>query len=235
MRMSRLKFLPVEEGKSRKMFFGKSLTFDEEELSNVALATVPISVRSSVEIEFIEKLKAGDAQAFDCLVVRYSTDIYALLFRLTQDAEETSDLTQETFLSALKAIKKFRGEADLKTWLVRIAINESRNRFRWWKRRRREKTVSMDATVGESETLLSETFSSHFASPEDTYLQKEREKLLTDALADLPAIFREAVVLCDIEGLSYEEIALTLNANIGTVKSRIARGREELRKKLNDI
>ncbi len=235
MRMSRLKFLPVEEGKSRKMFFGKSLTFDEEELSNVALATVPISVRSSVEIEFIEKLKAGDAQAFDCLVVRYSADIYALLFRLTQDAEETSDLTQETFLSALKAIKKFRGEADLKTWLVRIAINESRNRFRWWKRRRREKTVSMDATVGESEITLGETFSSHFASPEDTYLQKEREKLLTDALADLPAIFREAVVLCDIEGLSYEEIALTLNANIGTVKSRIARGREELRKKLNDI
>ncbi len=167
--MSGLKFLPVEEGKSRKMFFGKSLTFDEEELSNVALATVPVSVRSPSEIEFIEKLKAGDAQAFDYLVVKYSADIYALLFRLTQDAEETSDLTQETFLSALKAINKFRGDADLKTWLVRIAINESRNRFRWWKRRRREKTVSMDATVGESEITLGETFSSHFASPEDTF------------------------------------------------------------------
>ncbi len=235
MRMSRSKFLPVEEGKSRKMFFGKSLTFDEEELSNVALATVPTAVRSAAEIEFIEKLKAGDAQAFDCLVIRYSADIYALLFRLTQDAEETADLTQETFLSALKAIKKFRGEADLKTWLVRVAINESRNRFRWWKRRRREKTVSMDATVGESETTLGETFSSNFASPEAAFLQKEREKLLTKALADLPVVFREAVVLCDIEGLSYEEIALTLNANIGTVKSRIARGRDELRKKLNDI
>jgi len=235
MRMSGLKFLPVEEGKSRKMFFGKSLTFDEEELNNVALATVAASVRSPSEIEFIEKLKAGEAQAFDSLVLRYSADIYALLFRLTQDAEETSDLTQETFLSALKAIKKFRGEADLKTWLVRIAINESRNRFRWWKRRRREKTISMDATVGESGIALSETFSSNFASPEDNYLQKEREKLLTEALADLPAVFREAVVLCDIEGLSYEEIALALDANIGTVKSRIARGREELRKKLNDI
>ena len=93
----------------------------------------------------------------------------------------------------------------------------------------------MDATVGESETLLSETFSSNFVSPEETCLQKERENLLTKALADLPVVFREAVVLCDIEGLSYEEIALALNANIGTVKSRIARGREELRKKLNDI
>lgn len=235
MRVSRLKFLTVEDGKSRKMFFGKSLTFDEEELSSVALATVPTSVRSPSEIEFIEKLKAGDAQAFDCLVIRYSADIYALLFRLTQEAEEASDLTQETFLSALKAIKKFRGEADLKTWLVRIAINESRNRFRWWKRRRREKTISMDATIGEGETILSETFSSNFASPEENYLQKEREKLLTEALADLPVVFREAVVLCDIEGLSYEEIAVVLNANIGTVKSRIARGREELRKKLNDV
>ncbi len=235
MRMSELKFLTVEEGKSREMFFGKSLTFDEEELSNVALATVPTSVRSSSEIEFIEKLKAGDAQAFDYLVIKYSADIYALLFRLTQEAEEASDLTQETFLSALKAIKKFRGEADLKTWLVRIAINESRNRFRWWKRRRREKTISMDATVGESESTVGETFSSNCASPEDTYLQKEREGLLTKALAELPAVFREAVVLCDMEGLSYEEIALTLNANIGTVKSRIARGRDELRRKLNDI
>jgi len=235
MRVSRLKFLTVEDGKSRKMFFGKSLTFDEEELSNVALATVPTTVRSPSEVEFIEKLKAGDAQAFDCLVIRYSADIYALLFRLTQEAEEASDLTQETFLSALKAIKKFRGEADLKTWLVRIAINESRNRFRWWKRRRREKTISMDAAIGEGETILSETFSSNFASPEENYLHKEREKLLTEALADLPVVFREAVVLCDIEGLSYEEIAVALNANIGTVKSRIARGREELRKKLNDV
>ncbi len=217
------------------MFFGKSITFGEEEFGEVALATENASVRSPIELEFIEKLKNGDAKAFDNLVLRYSADIYAVLFRITHDAEEAADLTQETFLSALKAIKKFRGEADLKTWLVRIAINESRNRFRWWKRRRRDKTFSIDAPIGENEMPFSETVSSNSANPEETILQRERENRLTKALSDLPEVFRETVVLCDIEGLSYEEIATVLEINIGTVKSRIARGREELRRKLNDI
>ncbi len=233
--MSNLKFLPVKEGNRQEMFFGKSITFDEEELGKVALAAGTISVRASVESGFIEKLKSGEADAFDTLVVRYSADIYALLIRLTQDAEEASDLTQETFLSALKSIEKFRGEADLKTWLFRIAINESRNRFRWWKRRRREKTDSLDMPVGRGETALSDTLSSKLANPEETILQREREKQLTKALRGLSDIFREAIVLCDIEGLSYEEIAVALDINIGTVKSRIARGRDELRRKLNDI
>lgn len=211
------------------------MTIGEEEFSEVALATGKTSVCSSIEIEFIEKLRIGEAEAFDALVLRYSADIYAVLFRLTGDAEEASDLTQETFLSALKAIKKFRGEADLKTWLVRIAINESRNRFRWWKRRRREKTVSLDAPVGETEQAFGETVSSGGANPEETVLRRERERQLTKALSDLPGIFREAVVLCDVEGMSYEEIATALQVNIGTVKSRIARGRQDLRRKLNDI
>ena len=217
------------------MFFSKSITIDDEELGNVALAAGSTIALSSTESEFIEKLKAGDAGAFDVLANRYAGDIYGLLYRLTQDAEEASDLTQETFLSALKAISKFRGEADLKTWLFRIAINESRNRFRWWKRRRRDVTISLDMTVGDSETPLSETFSSDALNPEEKALRGEREKLLREALSDLPDIFREAVVLCDIEGFTYEEIAQTLEVNIGTVKSRIARGRDELRRKLEGI
>ncbi len=217
------------------MFFSKSMTIGEEEIATVALATRAASVGSSVEAEFIENLKSGDAAAFDTLVLRYTNDIYALLYRLTEDAEEASDLTQETFLQTLKAIKNFRGEADLKTWLFRIAINESRNRFRWWTRRKREKTDSLDAPIGESQTPVHETMSGSSANPEETILQREREKVLTKALRDLPVIFREAVVLCDIEGLSYEQIAAALEINIGTVKSRIARGREELRRKLVDI
>ena len=221
------------------MFFSKSIAFDQEELAGVAAlpATDSISAASSaVEEEFIERLKAGEANAFDLMVNRYAGDIYALLFRITEDAEEAGDLTQETFLSALKAIKKFRGEADLKTWLFRIAINESRNRFRWWKRRFREKTISLDAPANsESETPLSDTFAGSTASPEEKVLQRERETALRQALNDLPQIFREVVVLCDIEGMSYEEIASVLEINLGTVKSRIARGREELRRKLHDI
>ena len=217
------------------MFFSKSIAIDDEELGNVALATGSSVAFSSTESEFIERLKAGESDAFDTLANRYASDIYGLLYRLTQDAEEASDLTQETFLSALKAISKFRGEADLKTWLFRIAINESRNRFRWWKRRRRDATISLDVTIGESETPLSDTFSSDQPSPEESALSNERGKLLREALNELPDIFREAVVLCDIEGLSYEEIATTLEVNLGTVKSRIARGRDELRRKLEGI
>ena len=228
--MSNLKFSDLGKDK-RQMFFSKSLTFDEEEIGNVALATGLMSA----EAEFIERLKTGDATAFDTLVTRYTGDIYGLLFRITEDAEEAGDLTQETFLSVFKAIKKFRGDADLKTWLFRIAINQSRNRFRWWKRRRREKTVSLDAPIGESETPFHETMAGNFANPEEKILRREREKFLSKALHDLSENFREAVILCDIEGLSYEEIASVLEINIGTVKSRIARGREELRKKLFEI
>lgn len=235
MRMSNFKFPLVGKGKRQEMFFSKSIAFDGEELRSVALVTDSSSARSSAQSEFIENLKAGDAAAFDSFVTDYAGDVYALLFRITEDAEEAGDLTQETFLSALKAIKKFRGEADLKTWLFRIAINESRNRFRWWKRRRREKTVSLDAPIGASETTLGETFSSDSKNPEENVLQREKEEFLRKALDELPGSFREAVILCDIEGMSYDEIASILDINLGTVKSRIARGREELRKKLRDF
>jgi RNA polymerase sigma-70 factor (ECF subfamily) len=236
--MSNLKFSTLETAgmeKRREMFFSKSMTFDEGELASVAGAATEVSTaRSTVEAEFLERLKDGDAQAFDALVVRYSADVYAFLIRLTEDAEEARDLTQETFLRALKSIKNFRGDADLKTWLFRIAINESRNRFRWWKRRKSNVTVSLDAENPFTETTLSETLASaSAANPETETLRREREKALRQALTELPENFREAVILRDIEGFTYEEIAVTLEANVGTVKSRIARGREELRKKLN--
>jgi RNA polymerase sigma-70 factor, ECF subfamily len=212
-----------------RMFFSKSITFDQEELNEVALAASQSSIYSTVEIEFIEKLKAGEAEAFDEFVNRYTGNVFALLMRLTEDPEEARDLTQETFLSALKAIKNFRGDADLKTWLYRIAVNESRNRFRWWKRRFRSTTISLDA-----EDIFGQTneVADSAENPETATLRREREYALRQALSELPTNFREVLVLRDIEGLSYEEVAAALETNVGTVKSRIARGREELRKKL---
>ena len=217
------------------MFFSKSITFDEEDLGNVAVAAQVSSTFHFADSEFVERLRAGDADAFDNLVTRYSGAIYALLYRLMDDPEEAGDLTQETFLAALKAIKTFRGEADLKTWLFRIAVNQSRNRFRWWKRRKREKTVSLDAPIGDSETTLSDSIPGNAENPEEEILRLEREEQLSDALNGLSDTFREVIVMCDIEGLSYEEISQTLGVNLGTVKSRIARGREELRKRLYDF
>jgi RNA polymerase sigma-70 factor (ECF subfamily) len=223
------------DGDKQVMLLGKSTTFDDNCLENVASATRLPVAQSYHGAEFIEKLKTGDADAFDTLVNRYSGDIYALLFRVVGNAEEAGDLTQETFLRALRSIGKFRGDAELKTWLFRIAINESRNRYRWWKRRKRESTISLDDPVGNTEFAVFETIASPSPDPEAETLRREREALLEVALVQLPDIYREVVVLSDIEGFSYEEIGRTLDINIGTVKSRIARGREALRKSLKDI
>jgi RNA polymerase sigma-70 factor, ECF subfamily len=229
--MSNLKFSHSEEEKSRNMFFNQSTTFDQEELPAVAVAAQS-SVVPNAESEFIESLKAGDAEAFDIFVNRYSANVYALLFRLTENVEEAQDLTQDTFLRALKAIKNFRGESNLKTWLFRIAVNETKNRWRWWKRRKNDSIVSLDAENVFNEMPLSETIADVSENPETAILRREREFQLRKMLRELPQNFREVIILRDIEGLSYDEIAVALSTNVGTIKSRIARGREELRKKL---
>lgn len=231
--MSNLKISTIGKDRLDGMFFSKSMTFDQEELNDAAVAARSETVGSSAETLFIERLKAGDAQAFDDFVVRYSAKVFALLIRLTQDEEEAKDLTQETFLRALKAIKNFRGDADLKTWLYRIAVNESRNRFRWWKRRNKSSIISLDTENHTGEKPLSESVSDNSETPEAETLRRERERALHLALSELPVNFREVVILRDIEGLTYEEVAAALETNVGTVKSRIARGREELRKKLS--
>lgn len=213
----------------------KSITFDDDEIGQAVASAPVISAHVSEEIAFIDKLRAGEEAAFETLIDRYSGDIYAMLYRLTESPEEASDLTQDTFLRALRAIKGFRGDSELKTWLFRIAINESRNRFRWWKRRRRDVTISLDANIGESETRFSDTLADNSISPEDSALAREREYAIHTALQDMQEIYREAVILCDIEGLSYDETAAALGVNLGTVKSRISRGRDELRRRLKDF
>jgi len=217
------------------MVLVKSITFDDEEIGRAVVSASTFNAQSRDDSLFIDRLKAGDAAAFEILIDRYSNDIYALLYRLTENAEEAGDLTQDTFLRALRSIKGFRGESELKTWLFRIAINESRNRFRWWKRRRREVTISLDASIGDSETAFSDTLADNSISPEDAALNREREYAIQVALADIADVYREAIILCDIEGMSYDETAVALGIGIGTVKSRISRGREELRKRLKDF
>jgi len=201
------------------------------ELEQVAIAA-PVGLRSSADHEFIERLKRREAAAFEDLVAERSGEIYGLLFRLTENGEEARDLTQETFLRAFQNIDRFRGEADIRTWIYRIAINQARNRYRWWRRRRRDATVSLDATNGESNQSLIGTLAEPSQNPEQQTLAREREIALRSAMQRLTLAYRETVILRDIEGFTYEEIAATLRINVGTVKSRLARGRQELRKKL---
>jgi RNA polymerase sigma-70 factor (ECF subfamily) len=199
-----------------------------------AVATAAeVEVRSTPEDQFLERLRQGEAAAFERLVGEHSGDVYALLYRLTSDAEEARDLTQETFLRAFQSISRFRGDANLKTWIYRIAINQARNRWRWWRRRRRDVTVSLDATDEQHERPLAATLRNDDAiDPEQETLARERESQLREALLGLRPSYREAVILRDVEGFSYEEIAETLQISLGTVKSRISRGRLELRRKL---
>lgn len=201
------------------------------ELEQVASAT-PAELRPSSEAQFIERLKQGDAAAFNTLVAERSGEIYGLLFRLTENSEEARDLTQETFLRAFQSIGHFRGEADLRTWIYRIAINQARNRWRWWRRRRRDATVSLDSTDGEHRQSLGENLREESDDPEQETLARERQDALRTALRSLRGVYRETVILRDIEGFSYEEIAETLDISVGTVKSRLARGRQELRRRL---
>jgi RNA polymerase sigma-70 factor (ECF subfamily) len=203
------------------------------DLEQVATAAVA-DVRPQVEGQFIERLKRGDAAAFETLVNERSGEIYGLLYRLTENGEEARDLTQETFLRAFQSIVHFRGESDLRTWIYRIAINQARNRWRWWRRRRRDVTVSIDAADanGRPLGLITSLKAVNVPDPEQNAIANERERALRKALSTLRRVYREAVVLRDIEGLAYEEIATALDISVGTVKSRLARGRQELRRKL---
>lgn len=202
------------------------------DLEQVATAA-PAEVRSPFETQFIERLKRGDAAAFDALIAERSGEVYGLLYRLTENSEDARDLTQETFLRAFQSIGQFRGDSDLRTWIYRIAINQARNRWRWWRRRRRDVTISLDSENAHGKQPLVESLRSELdKSPEQETLAHERERALRKALRSLSLSYRETVILRDIEGFTYEEIAETLGISVGTVKSRLARGRHELRQRL---
>ena len=215
------------------MSYGEPIALrGQMELEQVADATV-VETRPAAEALFIERLQRGDTNAFERLVGERSGEIYGLLYRLTENREEAKDLTQETFLRAFQSIGSFRGDSDLRTWIYRIAINQARNRWRWWRRRRRDSTFSLDSNDDSGrQSLIATLKSERSRDPEQDTLAHEREVVLRKALGSLRRVYREAVVLRDIEGFAYEEIAVALDISIGTVKSRLARGRQELRRKL---
>jgi RNA polymerase sigma-70 factor (ECF subfamily) len=187
------------------------------------------------ESALIARLKAGEMSAFDDLVDEYQQLVYALAYRVLNDAEDARDAAQETFLKIYRHVASFRGEASLKTWICRIAINQARSMDRWWRRRHRADTASLDSplqTLGlkdAGERRLADLLRSEAVTPEAETLSRERGRRIERALGELKKDFRIAVVLRDIEGLSYEEIAWVTEVSVGTVKSRIARGRETLR------
>lgn len=210
-----------------------------EEFGRVEQAEETKSPRSAqvclYEASLIARLRAGEMSAFDQLVEEYHSLVYALALRILNDAEDARDSTQETFLKIYRHFANFRGEASLKTWICRIAINQARSTERWWRRRRRNETSSLDAPLGlggssgEDDRLLVDYLQSPAPTPEEQTLSRERGRRIEKRLRKLKKDFRIAVILRDIEGLSYEEIAWATDVSVGTVKSRIARGRDMLR------
>lgn len=176
-------------------------------------------------------LRRGDEAAFEELVALYERPVYNLIYRLLPDASDAPDVVQETFLKVFRAVGSFRGQSSLKTWIYRIAVNEAHNQRRWFGRKRGQE-VGLEEEIGPDGMSFQQVLEDPRESPFETVRSREMMSVVDDALAALKPDFRAAVVLRDIEDLRYEEIAEILNLNLGTVKSRILRGREALRDEL---
>src|SRR5262245_20025131 len=183
------------------------------------------------EAALIQRCASGDELAFAELVAEHQRMVVQLAINLLGDREEAMDLSQEVFLRVFRTIHRFRGQSSLRTWIYRIAVNQARNRHRFWRRRHRADQVSLDAHVAAHGEFLCRGD----AGPDRVLAQKELALRLHRALAGLPFDQRTVVVLREIDGLSYEEMAFSLGVAVGTVKSRLTRARQALRLTLGDM
>jgi RNA polymerase sigma-70 factor, ECF subfamily len=184
------------------------------------------------ESELVTELQAGSETAFGFLVTHYHAPVFNLILGMLGDPSDAADGTQEVFLKAFKGIRSFRQGSSLKTWLYRIAIREALNSRRWFKRHL-QKNVSIDAEPEEGQARLE--IEDMSATPFDQLASREIQAVVQGALSQIPDVFRSAVILRDLEGLSYEEVAEVLECSVGTVKSRILRGRRALKDLLDPL
>ena len=183
------------------------------------------------EAVLVQRCAAKDEDACADLVAEHQRMVYQLSLNLLGDHNEALDLSQEVFLRVFRTIHTFRGHAALRTWIYRIVINQARNRQRWWRRRHRAQQVSLDQHIHDHGELPD---SNNGGSPDRVLGQKQLADRIRVALEHLPFDQKTAIVLREIDGLSYEEIGFTLNVAVGTVKSRLARAREALRGQLRE-
>jgi RNA polymerase sigma-70 factor (ECF subfamily) len=186
------------------------------------------------EAALIDRCLSGDDTAYDQIVQRYGDMVFNLAYRFLGRHDEAIDLSQEVFLQIYRKLASFRRDASLRTWIYRIVINRAKNRQRWWKRRFAEMTaVHLDELEERSNWELAAPVNGNGVSPHKALLRKEIGHLLRQAIDRLPFDQRSILLLKEIEGLSYDEIAETLELPLGTVKSRLARARRSLRDRLD--
>jgi RNA polymerase sigma-70 factor, ECF subfamily len=181
------------------------------------------------EASLVQRCAARDEDACAELVNEHQRMVYQLSFNLLGDHNEALDLSQEVFLRVFRTIHTFRGQSALRTWIFRIVVNQARNRQRWWRRRHRAQQVSLDEHIRDHGELPEQNDG---GSPDRVLGQKEVAERIRTALDQLPFDQKTALVLREIDGLSYEEIGFSLGIAVGTVKSRLARARESLRAQL---
>jgi RNA polymerase sigma-70 factor (ECF subfamily) len=190
------------------------------------------------DVALVADLKAGSEEAFAVLIAQYHQPLYSLIARSLNDPTDAADITQEVFIKVFRSIRSFHGGSSLRTWLYRIALHEASNQRRWWSRHKKQEitidsSFEADPDSENNHLSLAATLADRSDSPFDHAAQAEVRERVEAALRQIPEAFRTVVILREIEGFAYEEIAEILNVNLGTVKSRLTRGRSALRTILN--
>jgi RNA polymerase sigma-70 factor (ECF subfamily) len=200
-------------------------------LSELASA---IGIREQ-ESAIIAELKAGSEAAYAWLIGEFHQPIYSLVYRIVNDPSDAADTTQDIFVKIFRGMKQFHGESSLKTWIYRIAVHEASNRRRWWFRHKSHETSIEPAESYSDEQIASgliDVMADDHNSPFENYAHEEIRARVEHELRQIPEPFRTTVVLRDIEEMSYEDIAEIMRCSLGTVKSRVTRGRQALKQRL---
>jgi len=192
-----------------------------------------IGIRTQ-ESAIIKELKAGSEEAYAWLVGEFHQPVYSVVYRILTDPADAADTTQEVFLKVFRGMKHFHGGSSLKTWVYRIAIHEASNRRRWWFRHKAKETSTEQSENAPEFQAVNSALVDHHKSAFETVADHEIQARVEQEIRNVPEPYRTAVVLRDIEELSYEEISEITQVSLGTVKSRITRGRDALRKRLGD-
>jgi RNA polymerase sigma-70 factor (ECF subfamily) len=185
------------------------------------------------EASIVTELKAGSEEAYAWLIGEFHQPIYSLIYRMVSDPSDAADTTQEVFLKVFRGMKHFHGESSLKTWIYRIAVHEASNRRRWWFRHKaRETSMEPAETISGAAPAIEERLVDTKDSPFDSVAHEEVRRRVEEELRAVSEPFRTTVILRDLEEMAYEEIAEITQVSLGTVKSRLTRGRQALKQRL---
>jgi RNA polymerase sigma-70 factor (ECF subfamily) len=196
----------------------------------------PIAAQTQ-EAAVVAELKAGSEEAYAWLIGEFQQPVYGLVYRIVGDPADAAETAQEVFLKVFRGMKQFHGQSSLKTWIYRIALHEAANRRRWWFRHKAQETSIEPAesdcmTEGAMSMQMQVALTDHAESPFDNVAHHEVRRRVEEELQKVPEPYRTTLILRDLEEMSYEEIAEVLEISLGTVKSRLTRGREALKQRL---